>query len=71
MPVKIGLVINRGQYNQTQNQTQKSHFLNKNVENQLAAAAAPAPVLATNTPPGINLRRVMNAPKTGCKSCGS
>lgn len=67
MPVKIGLVINRGQLNQVQ----RPNVLTKKVENKLSAPAPAPAALTTNTPPGINLRRVMNAPKTGCKSCGS
>jgi len=61
--VKLGLVINRGNPNVLNAQTRS---IDRSIENKLQSTPNP-----TQIPPGLNMRRVMNAPKTGCKSCGS
>ena len=69
MPMKINLVINRGQYNQVQRPTIK---INNGVSRNSAAQAQappPPPPPSNSVPPGISMRRAINAPKTGCKSC--
>ena len=57
MPRKMNLIF-----------LQKSQPVNYHAS--LASAPAPAPTPLTPAPNGLNLRRIMNAPKTGCKSCG-
>ena len=61
--VKLGLVINRGNPNVLNAQTRS---IDRSIENKLQSTPN-----QTQIPPGLSLRRVMNAPKTGCKSCGS
>ena len=57
MPVKLGLVlINR-----------HSHTVKPNIQHTIKETPVAAQVPATK---GLTLRRVMKAPKTGCKSCG-
>ena len=59
MPIKLNLVLNRGQYNQDQNPNIK---INNNSYNNPPVA----------DPPGISMRRTINTPKTGgCNSCGN
>jgi len=69
MPMKINLVINRGQYNQVQrpNVTINNGFP-RNSATQVPAKATPPPP-PPPVPPGVTMRRAINAPKTGCKSC--
>ena len=61
--VKLGLVINRGNPNVLNAQTRS---MERSIENKLQSTPN-----QTQIPPGLSLKRVMNAPKTGCKSCGS
>lgn len=60
MPIKINLVINRGHYNQVQH---------PNITINQGASRNSAPQSQPPLPPGISMRRAINAPKTGCKSC--
>ena len=77
MPMKLNLVINRGQYNQVQRPNisiNNGVFRNSAVQAQAPAQApaqaqAQAPPPANPLPPGISMRRAINAPKNGCKSC--
>jgi hypothetical protein len=65
--VKLGLVINRGNPNVLNAQTRSiDRSIDRSIENKLQSTPN-----QTQIPPGLSLRRVMNAPKTGCKSCGS
>ena len=67
MPMKLNLVINRGQYNQAQLPNLK---INNGVpRNSVAQAPPPPPPPANPVPPGVTMRRAINAPKTGCNSC--
>jgi len=56
MPVKLGLVFVKKYQEQQQHQQQQ---INRNLIKKLEP----------QQPKGISLRRVMGAPKTGCKSC--
>ena len=56
MPIKLGLVLT---------QRQKINF--PNVKQQQQQSVQP---IVQPEQKGLTLRRVMNAPKTGCKSCG-
>ena len=70
MPIKLNLVINRGQYNQVQRPNIKINNgfpRNSTVQTQVQALAQPP---TPQEPPGISMRRAINAPRTGCKSCG-
>ena len=58
MPIKLGLMIMRRRPTALPNIKQQAP----------TPAPTPAPVPAQQN--GLTLRRVMNAPKTGCKSCG-
>jgi hypothetical protein len=65
--MKLNLVINRGQYNQVQ---RPNININNGVpRNSVAQAPPPPPPPANPVPPGISMRRAINAPKTGCNSC--
>ena len=66
MPIKLGLVITRRQ-NMTQLLTRQQA-----VQQAVQQAEKNNKVKDALTPQqkGLSLRRVMNAPKTGCKSCG-
>ena len=68
MPIKINLVINRGQYNQV---NRPNLNINNGVSRNSAvqSPAPPPPPPANSVPPGISMRRAINAPKNGCKSC--
>jgi hypothetical protein len=68
MPIKLNLVINHGQYNKAQ---RPNITINNNAfRNSPAQAPAPPPAAATPPiPPGVSMRRAINAPKTGCNSC--
>ena len=69
MPFKINLVINRGQYNQVQRPNisiNNGFSRNSAVQSQ---APPPPPPPANPVTPGISMRRAINAPKNGCKSC--
>jgi len=61
MPLKLNLVINRGQYNQPQRPS-------VNINNGFPRnSAAPPP----QVPQGVSIRRAINTPhQTGCSSCG-
>ena len=61
--MKLNLVINRGQYNQAQLPNLK---INNGVPRNSVAQAPPP---ANPVPPGVTMRRAINAPKTGCNSC--
>jgi hypothetical protein len=65
MPIKLNLVINRGQYNQVQRPNIKINQISQ--PRPTNPTPAPAPPSA---PAGITLRRAINAPTGGCKSCG-
>ena len=77
MPMKLNLVINRGQYNQVHRPNisiNNGAFRNSAVQAKAPAQApaqaqAQAPPPANPLPPGISMRRAINAPKNGCKSC--
>jgi hypothetical protein len=62
MPVKLSLVIQR---RQTQTHTQSQSV--SNIAPQKNGVPQQLPSLQDQS---ISLRRIMNAPKTGCKSCG-
>ena len=55
MPIKLGLVL-----------TQRQNITFPNVKQQ----QPPVQPIVQPEQKGLTLRRVMNAPKTGCKSCG-
>ena len=70
MPIKLGLVITRRQ-NITQLLT-RQQAVQQAVQQAGQQAEKNKKVKDTLTPQqkGLSLRRVMNAPTTGCKSCG-
>lgn len=55
MPVKLGLVFVK--------KYQQQHLQEQQINRNLIKKSEP------QQPKGISLRRVMGAPKTGCKSC--
>lgn len=61
MPIKLGLVMSNKQHLQKHSPPERS----------IAKKLTPEiiPEIAAQQPKGISLRRVMGAPKTGCKSC--
>jgi hypothetical protein len=73
MPMKLNLVINRGQYNQVYRPTisiNNGVSRNSAVQSQAPPPPPPPPTPPANPlPPGISMRRAINAPKNGCKSC--
>ena len=64
MPVKLSLVIQR---RQTQTHTQSQSVSNIAPQKNGVNLPSQLPSLQDQS---ISLRRIMNAPKTGCKSCG-
>ena len=68
MPVKLNLVINHGQYNKAQ---RPNITINNNAfrNSPVQAPVPPPPPPANPVPPGVTMRRAINAPKTGCNSC--
>jgi hypothetical protein len=71
MPIKLNLVINRGQYNQVHRPNIKiNNGVSHNSSTQSQAQVPPPPPPPVNpVPQGVSMRRALNAPKTGCKSC--
>jgi hypothetical protein len=62
MPVQLSLVIPRMQH-VSQSPAPRT------ITNKAVQKPAPAPAPVAKKQEGVTLRRVMNAPKTGCKSC--
>ena len=70
MPLKLNLVINRGQYNQPQRPNVTiNNGVSRNSSVQTQSQPPPPPPPANPIPPGVNMRRAINTPNTGCKSC--
>jgi hypothetical protein len=68
MPIKLNLVINRGQYNQPHHPNIKiNNGVSHNSSIQSQSQAPPPPVKPV--PQGVSMKRALNTPNTGCKSC--
>jgi len=68
MPIKLNLVINRGQYNQVHRPNIKiNNGVSHNSSTHSQAQAPPPPVKPV--PQGVSMQRALNTPNTGCKSC--
>uniref|UniRef100_A0A6C0IM04 Uncharacterized protein n=1 Tax=viral metagenome TaxID=1070528 RepID=A0A6C0IM04_9ZZZZ len=68
MPIKLGLVITKRPQPTIVAPRQlnyKAHTASQQASQQASQASAPVEQYT-----GLSLKRVMNAPKTGCKSCG-
>ena len=60
MPIKLGLVL----------VNKHNMFVRPSTKKPQKPLTAPKPHNPSTEQQGITLKRVMNAPKTGCKSCG-